>query len=289
MTITSLDTRCRGRGLSTLVTLSLVSELPQPAPFEDWQSTETTDEPEPEPEPELELEVVEDEIEDEVEPAGEFFLCVLRTIVRKGVELDSPQAKLPFSFLEVGQQVVGVEVRKTDDGIERVRLEDGGWVSRVSKLGRPILMSESEFFAPADADHDGVVSKDEFVVWHLHALGTPPTADDYAMFYAADKNGDGTVSQQEFAECQPLFLDAQRRAEAKARAEQQTAHLRSLVAATAKMHKIDLLELAEPSKRIIHLDVEGHSLAEVKVRKRISVAPFYTNTDHFPKTGSGQT
>eukprot|EP01044_Picomonas_judraskeda_P000960 COSAG03_NODE_49_length_16340_cov_8.317653_6_plen_1844_part_00 len=146
---------------------------------------------------------------------GEAFVCVLRTIVREGCELDSKQARAPSrSFLEVGDQVIGVELGKTQTGAERIRLDDGGWVSRVSKAGQAILLSESEFFAPADTNNAGVVSKDEFVVWYLHTLGHPPSADDYTIFYAADRTGNGTVSQAEFADCQALLLAAQQKAQA---------------------------------------------------------------------------
>ena len=148
---------------------------------------------------------------------GEAFICVLRTIVREGCELDSKQATAPSrAFLEVGDQVIGVELGKTQTGAERIRLEDGGWVSRVSKSGQAILLSESEFFAPAVVNN-GIVSKEEFVVWYLHTVGHAPSADDYTIFYAADRSGNGTVSQAEFAECQALLLAAQQKAEAMAR------------------------------------------------------------------------
>eukprot|EP01043_Picozoa_sp_COSAG02_P037550 COSAG02_NODE_2827_length_7941_cov_15.962127_3_plen_2214_part_00 len=251
------ETVCHG--VHTRVTLSRVSELPQP-PFPlNWEAKDEVEV--------LDLPTIDHSLAGGFEATdGEVFLCVLRTIVREGCALNSEQAKPPNrSFLEIGDQVVVVECRKLQDGTERVRLECGGWVSRVSTAGRAILMSESQFFAPADTNSDGIVSKDEFVVWYLHAVGTPPSTEDYAIFYAADTNGDGTVSQTEFRKCQTLFLDAHKKAAAVTKQKTQVSHLHAMVEtlAVAKLNKAQLLELAEPSKKIVHLDVQGDSLAEV--------------------------
>ena len=181
---------------------------------------------EPEPEPELEREPEpEPEAAWQAEanvlaPAErEAFVCVLRSLVRAGCELSSPLCK--GVFLTVGEEVQALEARDTQDGVPRVRI-DKGWVSRFSKAGRLILMPREEFEQKAgDIDGDGLISVDEFVVWHLHALGLAPCADDYALFYAADTDGDGVISQEEFRACQPLFLDNDTRGEKQSRDREQ--------------------------------------------------------------------
>ena len=57
---------------------------------------------------------------------------------------------------------------------------------------------EQGFFAEADADNDGYVSKSEFVAYCYKGKGRSPDADDWKVFYAADANGDGLISREEF-------------------------------------------------------------------------------------------
>ena len=186
-------------------------------------------EPEPEPEPVAE-ELLEEEAAVEAEAdadaaaaagddatrakdaLGTEFICVLRSIIRTGCELDSPQVK-PGGFLQVGEHIFAEESVSTAEGVERIRT-DRGWVSRSTKSGRAILMNKEEFFASADADGDGVVSKDEFAIWHLATLGTAAGVEEFNIFFAADTDGNGSISQEEFEAAKPLFLDPALRAKA---------------------------------------------------------------------------
>ena len=54
------------------------------------------------------------------------------------------------------------------------------------------------FFDEADADHDGFVTKAEFVAHRRKQCGEPPSLEDWKLFYAADANGDGRISKREF-------------------------------------------------------------------------------------------
>ena len=54
------------------------------------------------------------------------------------------------------------------------------------------------FFDEADADHDGFVTKTEFVAHRRKQCGEPPSLEDWKLFYAADANGDGRISKREF-------------------------------------------------------------------------------------------
>ena len=54
---------------------------------------------------------------------------------------------------------------------------------------------EQGFFAVADADNDGYVSKSEFVAYCYKMKGRSPDADEWRTFYAADANGDGRISR----------------------------------------------------------------------------------------------
>jgi hypothetical protein len=49
------------------------------------------------------------------------------------------------------------------------------------------------FFAEADTNGDGVVSKQEFVAWHVQASGGAPTEDDWRLFNAAAGSGRPTM------------------------------------------------------------------------------------------------
>lgn len=131
------ETVCHG--VLTKLTLCRKTELPQ-APFQGaWRCEHAADADQ--------LPTVEELAAHKPQARnGQVFICVLRTIVREECDLASKQMRAPGRcFLEVGDQVVATEFRNTEAGAERVRLDDGGWVSRVSKEGRPILMSESEF------------------------------------------------------------------------------------------------------------------------------------------------
>jgi Ca2+-binding EF-hand superfamily protein len=57
---------------------------------------------------------------------------------------------------------------------------------------------EHGFFAAADADNDGFVSKSEFTAYCYKRKGRSPDTDDWKTFYAADANGDGRISREEF-------------------------------------------------------------------------------------------
>ena len=57
---------------------------------------------------------------------------------------------------------------------------------------------EEGFFAEADSNNDGFVSKSEYVAFCYQRKGASPDADDWKKFYAADANGDGQISRGEF-------------------------------------------------------------------------------------------
>jgi Ca2+-binding EF-hand superfamily protein len=57
---------------------------------------------------------------------------------------------------------------------------------------------EDGFFAAADSDNDGYVSKSEFVAYCYKSKGASPDADDWKNFYSADANADGRISREEF-------------------------------------------------------------------------------------------
>lgn len=57
---------------------------------------------------------------------------------------------------------------------------------------------EDGFFEEADADHDGFVSKSEYIGYHYTRSGRAPSAADWKTFYAADANHDGRISREEF-------------------------------------------------------------------------------------------
>lgn len=145
-------------------------------------------------------------------PQSQEYVCVRRSIIRQACELTSDQAA--DSYLDAGEHIVALEERLTADGIRRVRF-DRGWISRKSKTGQFILMSEKEFFSDsADTNGDGIITEHEFRLWHLKFLGTAPGVEELAVFYAADTDGDGSISAKEFDSVKPLFLDPALRAKA---------------------------------------------------------------------------
>ena len=65
-----------------------------------------------------------------------------------------------------------------------------------------------------DDDGDGIITEQEFRLWHLQVLGAPPGVEELTIFFAADADGDGTISSAEFDAVKPLFLDPALRAKA---------------------------------------------------------------------------
>ena len=49
-----------------------------------------------------------------------------------------------------------------------------------------------------DHDGDGIITEQEFRLWHLRVLGTPPGIEELTIFYAADADGDGQINYVEF-------------------------------------------------------------------------------------------
>lgn len=60
------------------------------------------------------------------------------------------------------------------------------------------VLEAGGFFAEADSNNDGFVSKSEYVAFCYQRRGMPPSEADWKKFYAADATSDGQISRSEF-------------------------------------------------------------------------------------------
>lgn len=77
------------------------------------------------------------------------YMCVKKTVVRTGFEMESDKAEP--SILKKGTAVVATEARRNEAGILRVKFGEAAWVSATSSAGDVILEKVTAAPAPAPA------------------------------------------------------------------------------------------------------------------------------------------
>ena len=76
-----------------------------------------------------------------LEGAGQCFVCVKKSQIRGGFEMDSEKC----GVMEVGTELVALETRRNDKGILRVSCAQG-WVSEYAGNGAVCLQAQAEPF-----------------------------------------------------------------------------------------------------------------------------------------------